>query len=58
MKPYVKQYENGILTNPITKENPYLHAPSLKHYKGGASRCRYWQIVQNKFFTGRTAVRY
>lgn len=22
--PYKKVYENGILTNPITKENPYI----------------------------------
>lgn len=25
-KPYVKKYDgNGVLTNPITKANPYLH---------------------------------
>lgn len=24
-KPYVKQFENGVCVNPITKENPYLH---------------------------------
>lgn len=26
-KPYVKQYVNGILINPITKENPYFVYP-------------------------------
>jgi hypothetical protein len=24
-RPYVKEYKDGICTNPITKENPYLH---------------------------------
>ncbi len=28
--PYVKKYENGILVNPITKENPYSQNPSDK----------------------------
>ena len=23
-QPYVKKYENGIVVNPITKDNPYL----------------------------------
>lgn len=29
-KPYKKIYEDGIVTNPITKDNPYLQAPSQK----------------------------
>ena len=24
-KPYVKEYKNGLLVNPITKDKPYLH---------------------------------
>lgn len=28
--PYRKIYENGILTNPITKENPYTQMASQK----------------------------
>jgi hypothetical protein len=29
-QPYIKNFENGILTNPITKENPYLQSSSNK----------------------------
>jgi len=28
--PYKKVYENGILTNPITKDKPYIQMPSQK----------------------------
>lgn len=56
--PYVKKYENGILVNPITKENPYLHTPRLSDLKRGTSKLRYWAITRNRFFTGRTATRY
>jgi len=28
--PYVKEYKNGILVNPITKDKPYIQAPSQK----------------------------
>ena len=52
--PYVKKYENGVLTNPITKDNPYLFAPVRKRI---ARMHRFWHIVQNKFFTGRTVVK-
>ena len=31
--PYVKKYENGILTNPITKEQPYVQVESQKDGK-------------------------
>jgi hypothetical protein len=29
--PYVKIYENGVLVNPITQENPYIQGPSQKN---------------------------
>lgn len=32
-KPYVKKYENGILANPITKDNPYNSGVSTKREK-------------------------
>lgn len=28
--PYVKEYKNGVLTNPITKEEPYISGASTK----------------------------
>lgn len=31
--PYVKKYENGILVNPITKENPYNSGLTTKREK-------------------------
>jgi len=51
--PYVKKYENGILVNPITKENPYLFAP-IKGLSGSnyATR-RMWRNERNKFFVGK-----
>lgn len=33
--PYVKQYSNGVLLNPITVSNPYLSGPSLRKLKRG-----------------------
>ncbi len=51
--PYVKKYENGILVNPITKENPYLFA-SIKNLEGSNfSKFRRWAIERNKFFVGK-----
>lgn len=52
MKPYVKKYENGILVNPITKDNPYLHPATEK-----INKFRFWQTVRNRFFTGKTIVK-
>jgi len=31
--PYKKVYENGILTNPITKDNPYLQNVTQRPFK-------------------------
>jgi len=50
--PYVKKYENGILVNPITKENPYLFGKE----KINLGR-RFWSTVRNRFFTGLTIVK-
>lgn len=51
--PYVKKYENGILVNPITKDNPYLFTPiKTQRYPRG-----FWQRVRNKFFIGRNVVK-
>jgi len=51
--PYVKKYENGILVNPITKENPYLFA-STKNFRGSNySSFRIWITERNKFFVGK-----
>jgi hypothetical protein len=49
--PYVKKYENGILVNPITKENPYLFPKSIL-----PRFFRTWRTARNKYFTGRTIV--
>ncbi len=54
-KPYVKQFKNGILINPITKENPYLHNIDLKNTIGKIFRI--WRTVRNKFFTGKSIVK-
>jgi hypothetical protein len=51
--PYVKKVENGILVNPITKENPYLFSPH-SYLK---TTFRMWQTVRNKFFTGQTIIK-
>ena len=56
MKPYVKQFENGILINPITKEKPYLHGVDIKETIG--QRFRIWQTFRNNFFTGKTVVKF
>lgn len=58
MKPYVKQYENGILVNPITKEKPYLHPVNKILAMRMQSKRRYWAITRNRFFTGKTATRW
>jgi len=51
--PYVKKYENGILVNPITKENPYLFgSPKINILKQ-----RFWSTVRNRFLTGLTIVK-
>ncbi len=49
--PYRKELVNGIVTNPITKENPYIHnrVRVVEFY-------RMWHTVRNKFFTGRTII--
>jgi len=52
--PYVKKYENGILVNPITKENPYLFPEQLKLKR---NNWRVWQKIRNRFFVGRQIVK-
>jgi len=52
--PYVKKYENGILVNPITKENPYLFGKQSLH---GNLGLRFWSTVRNEFFTGLTIIK-
>lgn len=52
--PYVKIYKDGILTNPITKEQPYLNNTNPFLVKRNAFRM--WRKIQNKFFNGMTAV--
>lgn len=50
--PYVKIYKDGILTNPITKENPYLFG------KGNINiGHRFWSTVRNRFFKGNTIIK-
>jgi hypothetical protein len=49
-KPYKKEVVNGIVTNPITKENPYLFSPNY------FPKNRVWQTVRNKYFTGQTII--
>lgn len=60
--PYKKEYDQaGNLLNPITKENPYLFSPiGIIDKRTGLPRVmRYkmWQIIRNKFFTGKTVVK-
>jgi len=50
--PYVKKYENGILINPITKDNPYLFGKENINIG-----LRFWSTVRNKFFTGLTIIK-
>lgn len=50
--PYVKKYKNGILVNPITKENPYLFGKEKINLGQ-----RFWSTVRNKFFTGMTVIK-
>jgi len=60
--PYVKKYVNGVLVNPITKENPYLNAPNVSFKKmlerAKNSTSRFWEQNRNKFFTGKSIVKY
>lgn len=28
-QPYVKQFKDGVILNPITKDRPYLHIPKV-----------------------------
>lgn len=60
--PYVKEYDsNGILLNPITKENPYLFRPHVGFEKMRAmavgSKQRVWEPIWNKFFKGMSPVK-
>lgn len=52
-KPYVKIYQDGILQNPITKENPYLFGKQ----KSIRPRFRVWSIIRNNFFAGKTIIK-
>lgn len=56
--PYVKTYnkETGLVSNPITKENPFLHAPNVNILKMFNRGFRSWEIIRNSFFKGRTVV--
>lgn len=55
-KPYVKVYDEfGVLTNQITKENPYLGSWNAKN--AFKKHFRMWQTVRNAFFTGKTIVK-
>lgn len=43
-KPYVKQFNSeGILTNPITKENPYLN-----YYRSNRGNNRKNRVINNR----------
>lgn len=58
--PYVKNYVDGILTNPITAANPYLFAPHpyfLKiQNKPSEFKRKVWNVVRNRYFKGLTVV--
>jgi len=41
--PYIKQYSDGILINPITKSTPYLHK-----FKSLRGRSKTMRIVNNR----------
>jgi hypothetical protein len=52
--PYRKELVNGIVTNPITKDEPYLNNPSIAHiHAGRRSGFRMWNIVRNQYFKGK-----
>jgi len=53
-KPYVKIFKNGVLTNPITKDAPYVNArPNF--FK--TSVFTVWDNFRNKFFLGRVVLK-
>jgi len=52
--PYVKVCKDGILTNPITKEKPYLN--NLNPFFVKRNCFRMWKKTRNKFFNGLTAI--
>lgn len=59
--PYRKQYDkNGVLLNPITKENPYLNKVDIYLKKvfdrRKSSNLKIWERNANKFFKGKIAV--
>jgi len=59
--PYKRQLDkNGILLNPITKENPYLHKANISLQKlfnyRKTSKFKIWEANRNKFFKGKVAV--
>jgi hypothetical protein len=60
-KPYVKQFEKGVLINPITKEKPYLNNPNVSLFKlmqhRLTGRFRIWEPTFNKFFKGKSPVK-
>jgi hypothetical protein len=50
--PYVKKFDKqGNITNPITKENPYLF--EAKKINLGQ---RFWRIVRNRYFAGKSII--
>jgi len=52
---YKKQYDKfGVLTNPITKENPYLHN-RIGYYRGNGLYPK-WETLINKYFKGKQIV--
>jgi len=61
MKPYRKIYDSrGVLTNPITKNEPYLH-PIQKSFANMFQiwhTYTVWTAINNKFFKGKTPTHY
>jgi len=60
--PYRKKFVNGILSNPITKDKPFLNSavhPMLlnEFYNQTNGTRKIWRTVQNKFFKGQNAVK-
>jgi hypothetical protein len=53
-KPYVKIFKEGILTNPITKEAPFVNA--RPHYFK-TSIFTVWENFRNKFFLGKVVLK-
>ena len=58
---YIKKIQNGIITNPITKENPFLGNVNtmflMEKNRAENSKRKVWRTVQNKFFKGSNAVK-